>query len=194
MKAKDAINKAESSFKNPPKESLVGIDRVRLRHLWHALELVSGKDPVDALAVLHKALVSGRMKSQAVGTSGHISIIPANTWPELNLKDPENGWVTGVIYHEHHLPGFAGKLPTVGRKDAESWLKQFQLPPSVGRPSKQPRAADAYQQIYPKGHKAVGERWKHALAGVNRTIAEPVAEKTLQRAVKNSGQNPGTKP
>lgn len=190
MNAKDALKRAAGTFKNPPSEMPVGSDRVRLRHLLDALELVSGKAHKDALAILHDALVSGKIGSQAVGTSGQKDIISANTWPQLDPEPGYNGWITGEIFHEHHLPGFVGTLPTVDRRDADGWLKLFQQPPSVGRPSKQKKAADAYRVIYPNGHRADGDTWKQAAIKVTNKTGEIIAVKTLSRAVKNHQQNP----
>mgnify|MGYP006152657289 CR=1 FL=1 len=183
MNVKMALKTAVSTFKNPPTEGLVSDDRIRLRHLWYAVELVTGKDPDQALECLFDGLTSGVIEAHATMPSGQYVIISASTWARVNKRD--SGWVSGVIYHEHHLPGFVDKLPTVAKKEAEQWLNKFQPRRSAGRPSKQKKAADAYREIYPNGHKATKDREKHALNKVIDMTGETVSATTLRRAIKN---------
>ena len=188
MNVKKALKIAVGTFKNPPSEELVSNDRIRLRHLWHAVELVTGQDDDQALECLFDGLTSGVIEAHVTMPSRSYVIIPASTWVGGNKRD--SGSVSGVIYHEHHLPGFVGKLPTVAKKEAEQWLNKLQPRKSAGRPRKQEPAADAYREIYPNGHKATTDSLKHAAIKVSEKMGETVSVSTLTVAVKNSGQNP----
>lgn len=178
MKVKEAIDHAKSAYKRPPSEPLVPDDQVILRHLWHALELVSGLDTADTQAELHKALVSGAIKAKVKGGT---TTIPAADW---NAVDPDNSlWITGVSYIEHVLPGCAGELPAVDRKAAEVWLRNFETPRKLGRPNKGCAAAEVYRNLFPQGHTAANKSWKEAASEVGKQTGESITVDTLKRGL-----------
>jgi len=90
------------------------------------------------------------------------------------------GWA--VCFPETTFPSSA--------KDIQDALKSYRegvLGPDSetagGRPSIRPEIAEAYLDLYPDGHEAVGDSWKEALAKVTERLGEDFSVDTLKRAL-----------
>ncbi|NEK21849.1 hypothetical protein GV827_05460 [Sulfitobacter sp. JBTF-M27] len=183
MKPSRAINQAKAAFELPLGEPKVGSDAVNLRHLWHALELVSSMGDNAAIQTLHQALKSGQLVAHAHSNGAKI---PSRTWlkaPSAQSNGSPPGWLTGVIYFHHDLENFKGELPVVALKEAESWLSTFSPKAGPGRPSKRAVAAKAYKKLYPNGHTAANATWKQVALSVEEVLGSQVSIRTIQRGL-----------
>ena len=159
-----AIDKAKGFFSRVEGEPLLPTDRVLLREVVHALEILWGYTQheldfgADAKApqALNDGLRIGRLIARVHSPkfeAARCHIIPTSSWPKLDPARGDNAFNEnfwhGTIQFDHDCDGYSGCLPFVIREEAEAWLAE--MAQGFERYSLQ----DRIRQLFMDGHKAL---------------------------------------
>lgn len=187
-----ALDSAKAFFDISPGEPLAPRDKVLIRELIHAQEILLTPDGTDLssdyLPEVYErtlaSLISGRLIAVTLQDD---AIIPAQEWNVYRHVGEDafhSGFWTGELSFLHHDPPFRDKTPVVDRSAATDWISwQSSCPRKGGRP-RIAGVAEAYWRIYPDGHKAIGVQWEVARRRVSEEIGEDISESLLKRRVR----------
>jgi hypothetical protein len=190
----EAIEKAKSNRWSREHDQIVPRDQVQMIELVLAYESLlssDGADPSkpsgpDPQTVVLDALIN---QDLIAVTFGDDAIVPVNVW------ETDRAWNEGP-YHSAFWSGwlqylderggddpFEGRIPVIPRAKAESWLLKKMKGAGVTGAPKILGVKQAYEDLYPDGHKAVNATWKKVSQEVGSRIGRPVSIDTIKRSL-----------
>ena len=188
QRVRKAVERAKGHFDISPDEAFAPSGKLHVREVACALEaLLAGTPPPPSehIPEAYEAMLAAlRTQDLIAKTIEDDATIPAMEWDSY-AHHPEGAfrsgfWCGELSFLRHDAP-FVGKTPVIDRADAEQWIAaQLCASARVGRPRKA-GVREAYESLFPDGHKIAGVTWKEAARQLSATIGETVTVDTLRR-------------